>query len=123
MYFWSLSSPAETVKSLVNGYTNRYPFFVQMEQLQVLVGYSGNGGESEKVKRTAPQWQLPWWELRLEVGVGGMVMVGGGVADVQVMKWDGFGSLLSPEGSSLGRKWSISFIYMSQDTCWRLGLC
>lgn len=47
-----------------------------MEQLQlVTVGYSSSGGERVNENWTPPQWQLPVWELRLVVGVGGNVMV------------------------------------------------
>jgi hypothetical protein len=46
-----------------------------MEQLQVLVGYSCRGGDNVKLNLTAPQWQLPEWELLSPVGVGGNILI------------------------------------------------
>lgn len=68
------------MKSLREGYTSRYPFLLQIEQLQLTTGYSDSGGDSEKRKRTAPQWQLPWCMLCSDVGVG--------KKDMMIGRWD-----------------------------------
>lgn len=68
---------------------------MQIEQLQVLVGYSCNGGERAKVKRMAPQWQLPLWVLFVEVGVGGKVILILGLVEGVIESEMDLGSLIA----------------------------
>lgn len=52
------------------GYTKRYPFWVQIEQLHLLIGYLGKGHLSVTENWTAPQWQDAWWVMRSASEVG-----------------------------------------------------
>lgn len=52
-----LNLPFVKTTSRRQGYTKRYPFWVQIVQLHLLTGYLGNGHLSVTSNWTAPQWQ------------------------------------------------------------------
>lgn len=62
--------PLVKTTSLLQGYTKRYPFVLQIVQLHLLTGYLGNGHFSVTENWTAPQWHDAWCVVRSSSEVG-----------------------------------------------------
>lgn len=50
--------PSVKTTSRRAGYTNKYPFCIQIEQVHLLTGYFGNGHLRVTENFTAPQWHF-----------------------------------------------------------------